>query len=120
MSWRIFGLAVLLLILAPWMAAQTVAGMLTTTLQIQTSNNTSAANSFVSQSNGNLGASNVSKVDTHSLLYPGATTPVYAHLLLWFGQPNHMNVGYSSTNPQQISRQINDMISRGITGVIID
>jgi len=90
------------------------------TLQTQISNNTSAANSFISQTNGNLGAANVSKVDIHSLLYPGATTPIYAHLVLWFGGSNHMDVGYSSTNPQQVARQINDMISRGITGVIID
>lgn len=92
----------------------------TTTLAAQTSNNTSAANSFASQSNGNMGAGNASKINVHSLLYSGATTKVYAHLLLWFGQSNHMNVGYSSTDPWQIHRQITDMISRGIDGVIID
>ena len=54
----------------------------TTTLAAQTSNNTSAANSFASQSNGNLGKSNVSKLDVHSLLYPGANTQVFAHLML--------------------------------------
>ena len=31
-----------------------------------------------------------------------------------------MNVGYSSTDPVQATRQVNDMISRGIDGVIID
>jgi hypothetical protein len=92
----------------------------TTTLQAQTANNSSAANSFWAQSNGNLGAGNVSKVDVHSLLYSGATTKVYAHLLLWFGPSNHMNVGYSSNDPAQVTRQINDMISRGIDGVIVD
>ena len=92
----------------------------TTTVAAQTSNNTSAANTFVSQSNGNLGAGNISKDDIHTLLYSGATTKIYAHLMLWFGQTNHMNVGYSSTDPAQIKRQITDMISRGITGVIID
>src|ERR1700683_3692658 len=92
----------------------------TTTLAAQTANNTSAANSFVSQTNGNSGAGNVSKVDVHSLLYSGGNTKVYAHLLLWFGGSNHMNVGYSSTDPGQIHNQITDMISRGIDGVIID
>ncbi|MHB8217945.1 MAG: glycoside hydrolase family 71/99 protein [Candidatus Sulfotelmatobacter sp.] len=92
----------------------------TTTLSAQTSNNTSAANSFSSQSNGNRGAASVSKVDVHSLLYSGATTKVYAHLLLWFGPSNHMNVGYSSTDAAQIKSQIDDMVSRGIDGVIID
>ena len=92
----------------------------TTTLAAQTGNNTSAANSFSSQSNGNLGAGNVSKVDIHSLLYPGASTKIYAHLVPWFGGSNHMNVGYSSTDPAQVHRQVADMISRGIDGVIID
>ena len=92
----------------------------TTTLAAQTGNNTSAANSFTSLPDGNLGAGNISKVDIHSLLYPGATTKIYAHLVPWFGGKNHMNVGYSSTDPQQVHRQIEDMISRGIEGVIID
>jgi len=92
----------------------------TTTLAAQTANNTSAANSFTSQVNGNAGAGNVSKVNVHSLLYSGANTKIYAHLMLWFGQSNHMNVGYSSTDSAQIHRQITDMISRGIDGVIID
>jgi hypothetical protein len=92
----------------------------TTTLSAQTSNNTSAANNFSSQSNGNRAAGNVSKVDIHSLLYAGATTKVYAHLMLWFGGSNHMNIGYSSTDAAQIKRQIDDMVSRGIDGVIID
>jgi hypothetical protein len=92
----------------------------TTTLSAQTSNNTSAANNFSSQSNGNRGGGNVSKVDVHSLLYAGATTKVYAHLMLWFGGSNHMNIGYSSTDAAQVKRQIDDMVSRGIDGVIID
>ncbi len=100
------------------MAVTTVVA--TTTLAAQTANNTSTANSFSNQSNGNSGAGNVSKVDVHSLLYSGADTKVYAHLLLWFGGSNHMSVGYNSNDPAQVHRQITDMISRGINGVIID
>src|SRR5579864_1207971 len=92
----------------------------TTTLSALTSNNTSAAATFTSQSNGNRGPGNISKVNVHSLLYAGNTTKIYAHLMLWFGGSNHMNVGYSSTDPAQVARQIRDMISRGINGVIID
>jgi hypothetical protein len=92
----------------------------TTTLAAQTANNTSAANSFTTQSNGNRGAGNISKVDIHTLLYPGATTKIYAHMVLWFGQSNHMNIGYSETNAAQVQSQIDDMVSRGIDGVIID
>lgn len=91
----------------------------TTTLTAQTTNNTSAAKNFVSQTNGNSGAGNVSKVNVHSLLYPGATTKVYAHLVLWFGESSHISIGYSSTDAAQIHNQITDMISRGIDGVIM-
>ena len=93
---------------------------ISTTLTTQTANNTSAANGFANQGNGNLGANNVSKVDVHSFLYSGANTKVLAQLLLWFGQSNHMNVGYKSNDPAQVKRQIEDMISRGIDGVIVD
>jgi hypothetical protein len=92
----------------------------TTTLAAQTANNTSAANNFSAQSNDNAAAGSVSKVNIHSLLYPGATTKIYAHLMLWFGGTSHMSVGYSSTDAKQVHRQITDMISRGIDGVIVD
>jgi hypothetical protein len=92
----------------------------TTTLAAQTANNTSAANSFVSQTNGNSAAGNVSQVDVHTLLYKGATTKVFAHLMLWFGPSNHMNVGYTSNDANQVHLQINDMVARGINGVVID
>jgi hypothetical protein len=92
----------------------------TTTLQAQTSNNTSAADSFTAQTNGNMSVANISKMDLHSLLYPGATTKIYAHMMLWFGGPSPMNVGYNSKDAAQVHRQIQDMISRGIEGVILD
>jgi len=62
-----------------------------------TDNNTSAAGNFSSQSNGNLGANNVSKVNVHLLLCAGARTKVLAHLVLWFGQSGDMNVGTART-----------------------
>lgn len=113
------GVAVLLLC-AAGVSGATKYVVPTTTLTAQTANNTSATNVFIAQTNGNAGAGNVSKVDTHSLLYAGSTTKIYAHLLVWFGGSNHMNVGYSSTDAAQIHRQIEDMIGRGIDGVIID
>src|SRR5207237_9147822 len=76
----------------------------TTTLQAQTSNNTSAADSFQSQTNGNLGATNISRVDLHTLLYPGTTTKIYAHFMPWFGDPRHMPVAYTSQTQAQIPR----------------
>ena len=91
-----------------------------TTVSAQIAHNTSAADNFPNQRNGNLGANNVSKVNVHSLLYSGATTKVLAQFLLWFGQSNHMNVGYTSNDALQVQRQIEDMISRGIDGIIVD
>jgi PKD repeat protein len=92
----------------------------TTTLTAQTGNDTSAANGFTTQTNGNLGGANISKVSMHTLLYPGSSAKVYVHLVPWFGFGNHMNVGYASNDPAQVQRQLNDMVSRGIDGVIID
>jgi hypothetical protein len=100
-----------------------VAGQLTitptTTLTAQTTNNTSTASTFTTQSNGNIGPRNISKIDVHSLLYPGASTKVFAHLMLWWGKPSHINIGYNSTDPVQVHRQVTDMISRGIDGIVM-
>lgn len=99
-------------------ASQTVRP--TTTLSAETGNNTSTADSFRAQSNGNASAGNVSKVDTRALMYPGSSTAIYAHYMPWFGTTSHMNIGYDTANSNQSARQINDMISRGIQGVIVD
>jgi PKD repeat protein len=92
----------------------------TTTLAAETSNNTSAADSFATQTNGNIGATNISKVPTRNLLYPGSTAKIYAHLVPWFGFGDHMNVGYVSSDTLQAQKQVNDMLSRGLDGTIID
>lgn len=105
------------------LAASAVAGtkvVPTTTLAAETENNTSAANSFKSQPNGNLGTGNISKVPLRSLLYPGASSKIYVHWMPWFGPTNHMNVGYDSSDPAQVARQVEDMVSRGIDGAIVD
>jgi hypothetical protein len=92
----------------------------TTTLAAETANNTSAANSFSAQGNGNPAPGNVSKMPVQQLLYSGSTTRVLASWLPWFGGSNHINVGYRSDDPAQVHRQVEDMISRGIHGAIID
>ena len=92
----------------------------TTTLAAETSNNTSTADTFATQTNGNIGAANVSKVPTRSLLYPGSTARIYAHFLPWFGFGDHMNVGYISSDTLQVQKQVNDMVSRGFDGAVID
>ncbi|HDR9481687.1 TPA: hypothetical protein QDC20_005543 [Burkholderia aenigmatica] len=84
--------------------------------------NTSASREFKGSSNGLLaGTSSISKVDVHTLLYPGSTTQVLAHYLPWWGpDPRGLNVGYRSDDPRQAFRTFADMRSRGIDGVIVD
>ncbi|WP_321811210.1 hypothetical protein [Burkholderia sp. BCC1985] len=84
--------------------------------------NTSGSRDFKSTSNGLLaGTASVSKVNVHTLLYPGSTTKVLAHYLPWWGpDARGVNVGYRSDDPQQALRTFADMQSRGVDGVIVD
>lgn len=105
----------------------------TTTLAAETGNNTSTSNLFATTGNGDMAAGNVSKVDTHTLLYPGFDGKIYAHLMGWFCMTagstatgagtlcgSHVQVGYNSNDPAVVHAQVNDMISRGFDGVIHD
>jgi hypothetical protein len=92
----------------------------TTTLAAETGNNTSAANTFKTSTNGNTGSTNVSKVSIKKLLYPGFSGKAYVHVQPWFGQASHINIGYSSSDPAQVARQVTDMMSRGFDGAIVD
>jgi len=80
------------------------------TLEQETRGNTSASG----------GGSHISKLQLRSLLYPGATTKIYASLMPWFGDRRHIDVGYRSDDPRQIARQVADMMSRGIDGGVVD
>lgn len=92
----------------------------TTTLARETGNNTSASSSFMGLPNDTPAPGNVSKSNTSTLLYPGATTRMFAHLMGWFGSPSHISVGYLSNDPAQVQRQVTDMKSRGFAGAILD
>ena len=102
------------------LAQQSFTVMPTTTLSAETANNTSAYPSFAALSNGDIAPGNVSKLPTTNLLYSGATTAVYAQFQPWFGQSSHINVGYNSDDPTQVRNQVTDMVSRGISGAIVD
>lgn len=91
-----------------------------TTLASETSNNTSAADAFAGTSNGNIAPGNVSKAPIRSLLYAGSTTKIYANWVPWWGISGHINVGYSSTDANELHRQVADMLSRGIDGIVVD
>lgn len=62
----------------------------------------------------------VSKMPIRSLLYSGATTRIYVRMMPWFGDPRHIQVGYRSDDPQQIAKQVTDMMARGIDGAVVD
>lgn len=83
-------------------------------------NNTSASVRYQGESNGNARSGNVSKLPLRSLLYPGSTTRLYTRFMPWFGDAKHKDVGYRSDDPEQIARQVSDMISRGLQGAIVD
>ncbi len=101
-------------------AAQNLVIAPTTTLAAETGNNTSTADSFTASGNGNLGAGNVSKVDIRTLLYAGSSTGIYVHWMPWWGSSGHISIGYDSTDPTEIRAQVDDMLSRGIQGAIVD
>src|SRR5581483_2899913 len=113
------GLA-LILALGGWQAEKPSESR-TTTLDLLTRNNTSASNSFRGMQNGNAAPSNVSKLPLSSLLYAGNRTEIYARVVPFFLKTQkHVDVGYHSDDPAQADRQIEDMISRGIHGAIVD
>lgn len=89
-----------------------------TTVAAETQNNSSASDRFQGLPNGLPPPSNISKVLISTLLYKGAITRVYAHWMGWFGAHDHIDVGYRSDDRDQIRRQVEDMISRGFSGVI--
>jgi hypothetical protein len=111
----------LALILASFIVCGTGFAQQTVAFADFSNNNTSAASavngSATRASAFDFGA--VSKVSIHSLLDPSSNARIYAHLMPWFGTSGHINVGYDSAQSDQVNRQIEDMVSRGIDGVII-
>jgi hypothetical protein len=103
-----------------------------TTLHTQTTNNTAAANSFPGcevttvtngqcVNNGDLAASNVSKVDVHTLLAESQQgAKVYTTYIPYWVHGTHPNIGYSSQDHNQVAKEITDLTSRGFDGVLVD
>lgn len=85
--------------------------------------NTCAVSTTAALTNGTLsGATNVSKVNVHSLLYPGHTTKVLTHWLPWFdgGADGTVDVHYSTSDTTYLNNFMADLVSRGLDGVFID
>jgi len=92
----------------------------TTTLEAETSNDSSASSSYKADASHNAAPGNVSKVPTRSLLPAGSTTKIYAHVVPWWGESGHIDNGTVSTDPTQVKKMIDDMMSRGLDGLIVD
>lgn len=100
------------------------------TLAQLTGNNTSASSSFTALPNGDAAPGNVSKVSLKKLLPPGFNGVVLAHWMPWWkcsespcegshDRRDPLRVQYSTEDPAQIDRTIQDMISRGYDGVMV-
>jgi len=51
---------------------------------------------------------------------PEGSPKVLAAYQPWFGHPNHMNVGYSSQDPQVLADQVTKAKSLGIAAFIVN
>jgi hypothetical protein len=91
----------------------------TTTLAAENVNNTSAPNAMPDFKNGNLAPGNISKVPLRSLLNPTFGGRLLAHYQPWWGSDRHVDIGMSEHDPKIVHRQVEDMISRGVDGIIV-
>ena len=113
---RLLHFAAALLVASSILNAQSAPA--STSLSAETKNNTSAPDSLQGLPNGVPAPGNVSRVQISTLLNKGASIPIYAHWMGWFGARDHADVGYRSDDCEQIHRQVEDMIARGFSGVI--
>lgn len=112
----------------------------TTSVINRTGNNTSASSDYRWNSTSSLIATNftsgsvrdksnnstphfTSKQSLRTLLAdPQAVGKILAHWMGWFGCPKqpHIDIGYDSNTDAQVHRQVADMISQGIDGVVVE
>ena len=119
-----------LLFLQVFAAANLSTAQHAVTLSQLTSNNTSASSGFAALPNGDAAPGNVSKVSLKKLLPPGFAGKVLAHWMPWWkcsqspcegshDKRDPLRVQYSTEDPAQLDRTIQDMISRGYDGVMV-
>jgi hypothetical protein len=129
---RLFERALSLSLLFPLVLAAnpSMALEVTTTLSRLTSNNTSASSSFAAVSNGDIAPGNVSKVSLKKMLPANFNGKVLAHWMPWWkcsqnpcdgvhDKRDVLRVHYSTEDPGQLDKIIEDMISRGYDGIMV-
>jgi PKD repeat protein len=92
----------------------------TTTLSAETGTNSSAGLP-ATQSNGNVGATNISTADLHNALPPSAASlPILAVYQPWFRKTNHMEIGLDESDAATVARQVESAQTRGISGFMVN
>jgi len=94
-------------------------GQVTTYAALTAKNTSAGLGSSLSVSTG-ASSENVSKISIASQLAPASSARIFVHLPVWFGTSEHQDVGYSSADAAQVHQQVADILSRGISGVIVD
>jgi hypothetical protein len=93
------------------MSLRLVAGVAVMALVILAGCETSEGRSLHEAMHGSPGAANTPSV------VPTKELAVYEP---WFGHPEHINVGYSSQDPVNLKKQIEQAKRRGISGFVVD
>lgn len=62
----------------------------------------------------------VSNVNVHTLIPSRPDLRWFAHIVPWFGQSNHINIGINSNTDAYISAMLADMMRRGFDGLVVD
>jgi hypothetical protein len=83
-------------------------------------NNTRASNSDAQTVVVNPPPGNVNFSDLHALLFAGSTSKIVFHYQPWFGNFEHIDVGYNSNQKSTVSNQIAKMMALGGYGVLVD
>ncbi len=111
---------VLFTILSSLLALAGTAFKASTTLTAETTDNTSTAQHLQRRPTATLGLQ-ISARSLRAACFIRALRPSFTRIFVpWFGFGDHMNVGYVSSDTLQVQRQVNDMISRGLDGAVID
>jgi hypothetical protein len=79
-----------------------------------------ANNTSATTQPGDPNSQNVSKISLQTELATAVHAKIYSRLMVWFGSSSHADVGYVSTDAAQVEKQLNDMVARGLSGVIVN
>jgi hypothetical protein len=92
----------------------------TGTTWLDTGGTTQSVNSYIEDDSWNaITPCHVSNKSIHSL-FPGYSGPIYGHIVPWFGQSNHTNIGVNYNTSAWAAAVCNYLQYCGFDGIIID